>query len=42
MMADDDEKGEVTSEAVDDLLEGDWKEDDDEGDKLFGDEEEAV
>ena len=41
-MADDDEKAEVSPEAVDDLLEADWKEDDEEGDKLFGDEEEEV
>ena len=39
MMADDDK--ELNLEAVDDLLEADWKEDDEEGDKLFGEEEEV-
>ena len=45
MMAEDDDKeaAHVNPDAVDDLLEGDWKDDDEEGDKLFGegDEEEA-
>lgn len=42
MMADDDkdDKANVNPDAVDDLLEGDWKEDDEEGDKLFGETEE--
>ena len=41
MMVDDDDKdAHVNPEAVDDLLEGDWKDDDEEGDKLFGDDEE--
>ena len=41
MMADDDDKdARVNPEAVEDLLEADWKEDDEEGDKMFGDEEE--
>ncbi len=41
MMADDDDKDtNVNPDAVDDLLEGDWKEDDEEGDKMFGDGEE--
>ncbi|MEK7155373.1 MAG: hypothetical protein AAB734_00685 [Patescibacteria group bacterium] len=42
MMADDNDEKELNPEAVDDLLEADWKEDDEEGDKLFGDEEEEV
>ena len=41
MVADDDDKdAHVNSDAVEDLLEADWKEDDEEGDKMFGDEEE--
>lgn len=44
MMADDDDKdvGSVSPDAVDDLLEADWKEDDEEGDTLLGDEEEET
>ena len=42
MMADDNDEKELNPEAVDDLLEADWKDDDEEGDKLFGDEEEEV
>ena len=42
MMVDDDDKnvGNVNPDAVDDLLEGDWKDEDEEGDKMFGNEEE--
>ena len=41
MMAEDDDKdARVNPDAVEDLLEADWKEDDEEGDKMFGDEEE--
>jgi hypothetical protein len=39
MSDDDDAKKDVSPDAVDDLLEGDWKEEDEEGDKMFGDEE---
>ena len=43
MMVDDDDKdSHVNPDAVEDLLEVDWKEDDEEGDKMFGDEEEEV
>ena len=41
MMADDDDK-EVNPDAVDDLLESDWKEEDEAEDKMLGDEEEAI
>jgi hypothetical protein len=39
-MGDDKDEVDVNPDAVDDLLEGDWKDDDEEGDKLFGDDEE--
>lgn len=43
MMADDDDKdASLSPDAVENLLEGDWKEDDEEGDKMFGDDEEEV
>ena len=43
MMADDDDKdAHVNPDAVEDLLESNWKEDDEEGDKMFGDEQEEV
>ena len=41
MMAEDDDKDvHMNPDAVEDLLESYWKEDDEEGDKLFGEEEE--
>ena len=39
MTEDDDKEAHVNPDAVEDLLEADWKEDDEEGDKLFGEEE---
>ena len=42
MMADDKDENVVNPEAVEDLLEADWKEDDEEGDKLFGEADEEV
>jgi hypothetical protein len=44
MMADNEHKedSEVNPDAIEDLLEGDWKDDDEESEKMFGDEEEEV